>query len=130
MRAHGYDQYRSQQITTATPAELIGLLYDAAIAAALNAKAAIEGRRAADVHDPLMKAQDILTELRCALNADAGEIATRLDAIYVYCIELLVKANTRREAVPVAEMVMLLEPIRDAWRQACVQGAVPAVAAS
>lgn len=121
MRPNPYQKYRNQQVTTATPAELVGMLYDAAIAAIRTAAQANFERRAGDVHEPLVKAQDIITELRCALSFDAGgEIAGNLDGIYGHAIKLLVEANVSRLPARFDEATALLEPLRDAWRQACL----------
>lgn len=131
MRRNPYQQYRNQQVSTASPAELVGMLYDGALGAIRLAGQCIADRRPAEVHEPLLKAQDILTELRCSLNFEAGgEIATNLDRIYGYAIQLLVDGNVSRDRSKLDAAVALIEPLRDAWRQAQQPGATQPTSAA
>ncbi|WP_324670195.1 flagellar export chaperone FliS [Geochorda subterranea] len=110
--------YRRQQVETASPAQLVVMLYDGCIRHCRAAQEAIarEGRDAAARH--LLKAQDIVSELMACLNLDAGgEIATRLLRLYEYMYRRLVLANVRKDASAVREVEGLLVGLRDAWAQ-------------
>lgn len=123
MRGQAMDRYRHNRVATATPAELVGLLFDAGISAVEAAAKAIDEGRPADVHTCLVRAQDIVTELRCSLKLEAGDVARNLDMLYEYVHRLLVEANVRKERRQLAEVVSLLTPLRDAWREACLAAA-------
>ena len=125
MRHEYADRYLTDKVMTASPAELIGMLYDAGIVAMQAGQAAIEAGNVADAHRHLMRAQDIVLELRCSLRFDAGDIAHQLDGLYEFIGGRLVQANLKKDARLVAECTALFTPLRDAWREACL-GRVPA----
>jgi flagellar protein FliS len=119
------NQYRKHQMSTSTPAQLIGLLYDALLASIRRGAEALHDGSHALANEQLVRAQRIVTELRCSLNFEAGgEIASNLDAIYDYVWRQLVVANTRRDAAVAVQCLELVVPLRDAWAQALLgQGA-------
>ena len=105
------------------------MLYDAgtaAIRASLSARA--EGQRASATAK-LLRAQDVVLELRCALNHDAGEMAARLDSIYAYVFQRLVDANVGRDPSGADEALRLLRELQETWREACL-GQQPVAAAA
>ena len=73
------------------------------------------------VHDCLIRAQDIVAELRSSLNMDAGEVATNLDRSYEYFQHLLILANVRKDPGPIDECVELMTTIRDTWEEVFVK---------
>jgi flagellar secretion chaperone FliS len=125
MRQEHADRYLTDKVMTASPAELIGMLYDAGIVAMQAGEAAIEVGNLADAHRHLIRAQDIVVELRCSLRLDAGDIAHQLDGLYEFLGGRLVQANLKKDASVVAECLDLFAPLRDAWGEACL-GRVPA----
>lgn len=118
------DRYLADKVSTASPAELVGMLFDAGVQAVRQAVAANAAGDHAGASRRLIRAQDIVMELRCSLNLEAGgELARNLDALYAYLFRRLVEANIRRDAAAMAEGLAILEPLRDAWREACLGGA-------
>ena len=111
--------YRRQQVETASPGQLVVMLYDACIGhckAAQDAIAAADRDRAAR---HLLKAQDIIAELMSALNVGAGgELAVRLLSLYEYMYRRLVHANVRKDAEAAREVERLLAELRGAWAEA------------
>jgi flagellar protein FliS len=63
----------------------------------------------------LSRAEAILDELLATLDMDAGEIAERLQAIYVFCKTRLIEARIERDAVRVDQVAGLLAELREAW---------------
>ena len=125
MRNEYANRYLQDKVTTASPAELIGMLYDAGVVAMQAAQAAIEGRNVADAHRHLVRAQDIVHELRCSLRLDAGEIAVNLNELYGFLGQRLVDANLKKDARIVAECLRVFTPLRDGWAEALL-GRTPA----
>lgn len=115
--ASGYRAYRKVDVETASQGKLIVMLFNGAIQRAEEAKRQIEKRRFESVHNNLIRAQDIIAELRSALNMNAGEIARNLDRIYEYLQHLLVMANVRKETGPIDECVRAMITMRDTWRE-------------
>lgn len=115
----GRDRYLAERVETASPQQLIKMLLDRAVAELELAQADLQAgnRPAATPH--LRRAQDIVGELRCSLDLDVGPLATNLDQLYGFAFSQLVEASLDGKAGRVTDVVSLLEPVRDAWNQAC-----------
>ncbi|MCC6436875.1 MAG: flagellar export chaperone FliS [Acidimicrobiales bacterium] len=120
------NQYVKNRTATATPAQLVAMLFDGLIAALRRGADAQASGRRAEASEQLLKAQRIVTELRCSLNFDAGQLARDLDRIYEFVWRQLVTANTTSDPLLVMRCVELVLPLREAWGQACLGTAVPA----
>src|SRR5690348_11630035 len=106
--------YRSNAVLTASPGQLVLMLYDGALHALALAREAF-GRPEADVarlqviNHQLLKAQAILSELQGGLNFEAGgEVATTLNRVYDYYKRRLFEANLRKNVAPVVEVEHLV----------------------
>lgn len=115
--ASRFSAYTKVDIETASQGKLIVMLFDGAIKRANEAKRQMESGSITGVHNNLIRAQDILAELRGALNMKAGQIATDLDRLYEYFQHLLITANVRKSAAPIEECVAMMSDIRDAWQE-------------
>ena len=113
---------------SASPHQLIVMLFDGARVALKKAAWAIEQGDVAAKGRALSKAIDIIElGLRAGLDAKAGgEIAERLDTLYEYMVRTLVRANLRGDAALVAEVDTLLDDIGTAWKQIGATAVVPA----
>ena len=110
--------YRRQQIETASPGQLIVMLYDGAIRHCQSAQSAIASGDKAAAHRHLLKAQDIVAELMASLDMEAGgELATRLLQLYDFIHRRLVEANVRKDTEAIQDAVQLLSGLREAWAQ-------------
>lgn len=112
-----YDAYKRVNVETASQGKLVVMLFNGAIQRAEEAQRQLESGRVEGVHNNLIRAQDIIAELRSALNMKAGEIARNLDRIYEYFQHLLIKANIRKETAPIQECIELMASMRDTWRE-------------
>lgn len=117
MSGAGSAAYRRVEIETASPAKLVVMLYNGAIKNAEEAKHALENKNPAMAHQKLIRAQEIVTELRGALNFNAGDVSENLDRVYDYVYRLLVQANVRKDAAPIDESIEHLRSLRDAWEE-------------
>ena len=115
MSGAGSAAYRRVEIETASPAKLVVMLYNGAIRDSEEARAALAEKDGARAHRHLLRAQDIVTELRSALDMGAGEISQNLDRVYDYLYRLLVRANVQKDTAPVEECIAHLRGLRDAW---------------
>src|SRR5436305_14560311 len=77
--------YRESAILTAPPERLVVMLYDGAHRFLLQAIAAMREGRIADTGERLNRAGAIIDELQCTLDLSAGEVAERLQGIYIFC---------------------------------------------
>ena len=112
-----YNAYKRVDIETASQGKLIVMLLNGAILKAEEAKKHMAAWRPEKVHDCLIRAQDIVAELRSALNMGAGEVATNLDRSYEYFQHLLIMANVRKDPGPIDECVVLMTTIRETWEE-------------
>ena len=110
-------QYKTTQVQTANPADLVVMMYDGAIRFIRQGISAIESANLEEAHRSLVRAQDIVAELDRALDPQAGEIATNLAQLYDYMHRRLVEANVRKDVAPLQEVIGLLTELRDAWAQ-------------
>lgn len=124
MVAKGYVQtYRTNAVLTASPGQLVLMLYDGALKAIAIARDALEQpgedlARIEVVNHQLQKAQNILLELQDGLNLEAGgEFAQTLYRLYDYHYRRLLEANLRKDIAPVIEVEGLVRSLRDAWAE-------------
>jgi flagellar protein FliS len=111
-------KYRTQQVMTASPAQLVYMLYDRAIASLKEAIAAIEAGEIEARWRANNRAIDIINHLWSTLDMNAGgEIARNLDKLYPFMTMRLVQVDIRNSPAPAREVIALLEPLRDAWRE-------------
>lgn len=112
-------RYRKTQIETASPAQLILLLYEGAIRFCDQALEAMAQRNLTEQHANLVKVQEIVGELMGALNQEAGgELAVNLRRIYLYMLEQLVLANLYDKQEVVQHVRDMLQSLHDAWAEA------------
>lgn len=113
--------YKSVAITTAPPGQLVLMLFDGALrfmTVALSGFAETNiGRRNEQIHNNLIKTQNILRELQNSLDLKTGEFAERMWALYDFMLAQLQQANLKKEAEPIRTTERLLLQIRDAWSQ-------------
>jgi flagellar protein FliS len=115
---HLRDRYLQDSVNTASPGKLLTMLYDRLV---LDLNLGEEALRSDDrevAHERLTHAQDIVLELRTTLDVEAWSGAPALANLYGYLIVELIGANVQRDADRVAACRTLVEPLRDAWREA------------
>ena len=119
---HLRDRYLQESINTASPGKLLVMLYDRLILDLAHGEEAIRNEQREIANDKLNHAQEIVLELRTTLNVEAWEGAPGLASLYGFILTELIGANIKRDADRVASCRKLLEPLRDAWREAVTAG--------
>lgn len=124
MLAQGYARtYRSNAVLTASPGQLVLMLYDGALRSLALAHQAFERppedfRRNEVINQQLQKAQMIIGELQGGLNIEAGgETAALLNRLYSYYNRRLLEANLRKQVAPVLEVERLIGELRSSWAE-------------
>ena len=115
------DRYLGDAVATGSPHALLLRLYDRLVVDLQGAEQAIADRRLDAANELLGHAREILIELRSTLQVDAWEGGPGLAALYDFCVAELVQANLGKDVVRTAGVRALLEPLRDAWREAAQQ---------
>lgn len=115
----GRDRYLADRVLTASPEQLTKMLFDRALAELDMAQNQLAAGDQLAARPHLRKAQDIVGELRCTLDLSVGPLATNLDELYGFAYNLLIDASLDGEPSHVNDVVRILEPVRDAWNEAC-----------
>jgi flagellar secretion chaperone FliS len=118
MIGNPYQQYQATVVKTASPVELVTMLYQGVLRFTLRGIQGIEQGNVAQAHEGLTRAQAIVIELAAHLDMEAGgEIAKNLNALYLYSHERLVEANCKKAVGPAEEVVRLFRELLPAWQQ-------------
>jgi flagellar protein FliS len=106
-------------VDSASPHQLVSLLFDALLQSLTRARGALESGDVAAKGMAIGKAVRILEEgLKAGLNmGQGGELAQNLRSMYDYSIVRLTHANLRNDAAALAEVSALIEPVADSWKQ-------------
>ena len=117
-----YQTYRQTQAQTATPGELIVMLYRGAVRFVVSGIEGIEAQNVEASHNNLVRAQAVINELLESIDVErGGEVARNLWRIYEFMISRLVEANLRKDAEPAREVERLLRDLLPAWEEAARQ---------
>jgi len=115
-------QYKSvghaAAVQTASPHQLIVMLFDGALTALATAKGSIERKDIQGRARQLNKANDIILGLKDFLDHEkGGEIAANLDALYDYMVRTVSQANRESDVEKVQEVINLLLEVKAGWTQ-------------
>jgi flagellar protein FliS len=112
------DAYRQQSVMTATPGQLVVMLYDGCLRFLhQGAHAMREGKRL-QAHARLARAEAIIDELLSTLDMrQGGDIAPRLQQLYLFSRRHLIQARRDQDADAVDTVAELLAELRDAFAQ-------------
>lgn len=128
MSNQGYSQYRRTQAETASPAELITMMYTGAIRFLSLSRQKIEARDLEAANRHLLRGQEIILELMISVDVSAGPVARNLFDLYEFMHRHLIQANVRKDGAMIEEVVQMLRELLPAWEQA-VSAARPNVTA-
>jgi flagellar protein FliS len=110
--------YRQQSILTATPGQLVVMLYDGCLRFLTQASYALRESNNSECDARLARAEAILAELLSTLDHEqGGVIASRLQGIYVFCNHQLIAVRRTRDPEAIDKVAELLGELRDAWAQ-------------
>lgn len=108
------------KVFSATPEELVSLLFDGARAAVLKAKLHLENNQIAERGESISKAVDIVeTGLKSSVNKEkGGEVANHLIASYDLIVYHLMQANLHADLDRLNIAEQMLTTLSDAWKEA------------
>ena len=117
------DRYLADTVSTASPGKLLVMLYDRLVMDLMQGEEAMRAGDRERSGERLTHAQEIILELRTTLDLDAWSGAPGLADLYGFLLTELIGANVGRDADRIAACRALVEPLRDAWREAVVLAA-------
>jgi flagellar secretion chaperone FliS len=114
--------YKSTAVQTATPGQLVLMLFDGALRFLATATHGFTLENIAQrnelIHNNLIKTQNIVRELQCSLNmTEGGEFAQRMYALYDYVLDQMRLSNRLKDASPLVIVENVLRELREAWAQ-------------
>lgn len=112
-------QYKKNQIETATPEQVLILLYDGAIQYLNRAKVALEEGNSAQFHNNVVGCEKILLEFMNTLDMNqGGKLAENLYKLYDYYYRTLVNAGISKNVKGIDEVLKHLMGLRETWQKA------------
>jgi len=117
------DRYLADSIATASPGKLLVMLYDRLVRDLVQGEEALRAQNRELAGERITHAQEIILELRTTLDVEAWSGAPGLASLYGFLLTELIGANIKRDADKVAACRAIVEPLRDAWREAAALAA-------
>ena len=111
-------RYMGDTVTTASPQRLLVMLYDRLALDLERAEQALTTGDRSIANEQLQHAQEIVLELQASLRVDIWDGGPRLAALYTWLLTELMRANVKGNVRAVADCRKIVEPLRDAWREA------------
>ena len=113
-----FDAYHTQKIMSASPLELVEMLFRGAVGAVQAARRHLARHEIRERSDKLSKAGAILSELSSTLNhKQGGEVSRNLAELYDYIQRLMIDGNVRQVDGPLQEAESLLETLLQGWSE-------------
>ena len=120
--ANPWQSYRQVATKTATPGQLVLMLFDGALRFLDKALVGFDLDDPLDsnlaINNNILKAQEILRELNMSLNMEkGGEFAATMRRLYNYYDLQLSQSNLQKDPAGVELVIRLLSVIRGAWAE-------------
>jgi flagellar secretion chaperone FliS len=110
--------YRGGAVSTATPAQLLIMLFERLALDAERGLRALQQGDNTETHAQLVHAQAIVTELQSTLQVEGMPAGRELMALYGYLQRRMIQANVSHDVRAGREVVQLTRHLRDTWKRA------------
>ena len=114
--SNAYAQYNNSKVLTASPAELVLMLYDGAIKFSNIAIVAIEQKDIQKAHTNIVKTEKIIDHFRATLDMKYP-VAKDFDRVYEYLQRRLFEANVKKDKAIMEEVCGHIRSMRDTWKE-------------
>lgn len=114
--------YRESAVLTAPPERLVVMLYDGARRFLHQAAGAMRTGDVPVAHERLRRAERIVEHLLATLDMSQGDLPERLEAIYVFCLQLLSEGRMKQDPSRLEKVDELLGGLREAWAELAARG--------
>ena len=106
-------------VSTASPHQLINMLFDGLLQAIGTARVALSRGDIALKGQKVNQAVRILEEgLKPALDLEkGGDLAVNLKGLYGYCVLSLTQANLQNDDKAMADVIRVIEPLAQGWKE-------------
>jgi len=111
-------RYRGVQVATASPAQIVAMLYGGIVRFATEAGEAMGRNDRARVGDRIGRAMAIVDELASTLDGtQAPELANNLISLYDFCKRRLLEANLKQDRTAIDDVVAAITPLKEAFAE-------------
>lgn len=121
LQQSGYQTYKLAAVETAAPDKLLIMLFQGGIKFLKQAEIGLERKDFEQVHNNLIKVQDILTELIQTLDMQQGEIAENLFRLYDFYRTEVFMANIKKDPEKIKAVLEFFIMFRDMWTEAALK---------
>jgi flagellar secretion chaperone FliS len=123
MYCNGVQSYRKTNITTSDPVRLVIICYEGVIDNLKLAKEKMKEKNYEKKAKALIKAQDIIAELKCSLDFEkGGKIANNLESLYNYMLRRILQADLNKDIGPIDEVIKMFNELLSAWQAVASRG--------
>lgn len=122
-----WQAYRQVATQTASPAQVVLLLYNGTIRFLEQARLGFGFDDPKEfnetINNNILRAQAIINEMNQALNmAEGGEFAQKMRGLYDYLDRILQESNVSKTEPGIQEVIKHVTVLRDAWAEMLQQG--------
>lgn len=110
------NRYKQDHVTTATPVDLVVMLYDGCIKELKLAKIHKESHALDKTDACIQKAEEIILELVRSLDMSVP-MSQDLLSLYEFMVNELVQANLRKDMERLDPVIEMMTSLADAWKQ-------------
>ncbi len=110
--------YRENTVLSATPEQLVVMLYDGARRFLRQATSAMHAREVETAHNALRRAEQIFAHLDGVIDDEqGGEVAQRLHSIYRFSLAHLGRARMEQDPQKLTEVSGMFGELRESWAE-------------
>jgi flagellar secretion chaperone FliS len=110
--------YKETSVLTASPTNLVVMLYEGAIRFLTRAASDIRKRDLVSKAESVSRGVAIIQHLRFTLDMEKGQnIARELDRLYEYALSRVLEGSSRLDAAAIDEAVKVLSNLLPAWEE-------------
>lgn len=120
MQLQQRNKYLETTVQTASPAQLLIMLYDGAIRFCRQGIEAIKDHNFPEANTNLLKVQNIVSEFIITIDR-TSPISENLLSLYEYFNMRLIEANMKKDIEPAEEVLSHLVELKETWIQAAKQ---------
>jgi len=111
--------YRELEVLSASPAQLVVILYDHLLVNLRKTRFALDLTAAERRAELLGKCRDVVTELLVTLDHEkGGSIAKELSGLYTFLLRAFLDLGTKPDATQLERVTAIVQDLRDAFAQA------------
>ena len=107
--------YTESTVMTASPEQLVVMLYDGAIRFLRQSAEAMRVGNREQSRNRMRRAEEVIDELNYSLDTSQGEVAQNLRMIYLFSKRQLVRANIDGDAERIDAVSRMLADLRESW---------------